>query len=185
MIKTFIGIKIEPTEDLILRFESIKNRFKKSKIEWVNKNNFHITLKYLGETNPKQIQQINDFLLKISKKNKKTIISIADFGVFPKISNPKVFWFGVKNYKDLEKLKIEIDKNINPLGFLSEQKYFKPHLTLGRSKEIEEKKNIINLFNELKNIELQTVKVNTFILYQSLIENNTRIYKPIFEYKLN
>ncbi|MBN2662094.1 MAG: RNA 2',3'-cyclic phosphodiesterase [Bacteroidales bacterium] len=184
MIKTFIGIKIEPSEELILEFNNIKNYFSRNKISWVNPNNFHITLKYLGNTETEKIQQIHKILSEISIQFKKTQVIISEFGVFPKINNPKILWFGIKNFNKISILKSEIDKQIQRLGYLTENKYFNPHLTLGRTKFSNKDVDILQLMNEYKNKKIQTIDVNAFIFYESLLENNTRIYKTLFKYKL-
>lgn len=184
MIKTFIGIKIIPTTMLFDYYSEIKNNLKSQKISWVEPNNFHITLKYLGNTNNDQFLKLDKILQNISKYHCANSINIEGFGVFPNIKNPKVLWFGAKKTKFIHDLFIDIEENLELLNFKKENRKYTPHLTIGRIKKISDIEIIKNYIELFKKKQIQKTEIKSFILYQSLLENNKRLYKPLNEYFL-
>ena len=63
-LRTFIAVKIEPQAELIELIEHLKKIFEKEKIKWVEENNLHLTLKFLGDTSPTQVEEVKNILLK-------------------------------------------------------------------------------------------------------------------------
>ncbi|MFW5756788.1 MAG: 2'-5' RNA ligase family protein, partial [Tangfeifania sp.] len=61
-IRTFIAVKIEPQPALIELLGLLKKTFAHEKIKWVEKNNLHLTLKFLGKTSPVQVEQVKTVL---------------------------------------------------------------------------------------------------------------------------
>jgi len=108
----------------------------------VQKENLHLTMKFLGNLPEDALEDFADNLLALAKK-KKFEIELQGIGDFKK----RVIWIGVtKGSKELA----EIGSRINSLLELHGKK-FSAHLTLARNKFLEhEKANA--LLNELKKI---------------------------------
>jgi 2'-5' RNA ligase len=79
----------------------------------------------------------------------------------------------------LKQLAVEIEEGMVSLGFSREEKAFNPHLTVGRIKFIQNKIAFNILVNEFKNSDIQDVKVSEVIFYQSILNYEGPIYKPI------
>ena len=57
-MRTFIAIKIKPEKELKAFFVNAKRSFLNESIRWVDENNLHLTLRFLGETTNEQVQKI-------------------------------------------------------------------------------------------------------------------------------
>ncbi len=178
MKRTFIAIKILPDKNLLNAYNEIINSFENDKIKWVEPDNFHITLKFLGDTQDIDIQNIAKDL-EIIGRHKEFPISIENFGVFPNIRSPRVFWFGVKNFLPLEKIKNEIDNIVQKYGFATDTKKFKPHLTIARPKFINDRKIIEKFIEKYQNKTIQEAKIDKIIFYESTLTRQGAIYTPI------
>ena len=58
-LRTFIGIDIKPSDDLLGVFYKLKNVLKDDSIKWVDTSTLHLTLLFLGETENNQVNQIS------------------------------------------------------------------------------------------------------------------------------
>jgi 2'-5' RNA ligase len=53
--------------------------------------------------------------------------------VFPGVARPRVFWAGITAEPPLELLQHAVERELAPLGFPTEARAFRPHVTLGRA----------------------------------------------------
>jgi len=67
-IRTFIAIKITPEKRLTELFTNLKNALKSEEIRWVDTNNLHLTLRFLGETSPEQVLETINVLESVELK---------------------------------------------------------------------------------------------------------------------
>src|SRR5213075_2264402 len=60
-------------------------------------------------------------------------LQVTGFGVFPDYHRPHVLWAGVTPDPGLELLQRGVEQAFAPLGFPTEARTFRPHVTLGRA----------------------------------------------------
>ncbi|MCK4420755.1 RNA 2',3'-cyclic phosphodiesterase [candidate division WOR-3 bacterium] len=103
-------------------------------VKWVEKENLHITLKFLGEV--ESSSPIEEILADVGKGVEPFYISLKNLGAFPSESNVRVLWVGVDKGSDVIKdLFRNIEDGLAQLGFQKENKNFTPHITIGRVKK--------------------------------------------------
>jgi len=136
-MRLFIAIEIpEDIKDYIAKIqESIDNTT--NKIRFVNKNQIHLTLKFLGEVQPNNLENVKTSLKKIIFNPFSA--HLDKIGVFPNENYIRVVWIGLNPEEPILELQNNIDKNLMEL--FKKEKDFKPHLTLARVKYIENKEN--------------------------------------------
>ena len=105
-------------------------------------NEFHLTLKFLGEISEKQIENIKNNLKKV--KFKPFDLELTEIGSFPNDKRINILWVGIKPAGRVIELQQEIEKNLD--GF-SKDLRFHPHLTIGRVKFVKDKDGIKRLLN--------------------------------------
>lgn len=99
--------------------------------KWVRTENLHITLKFLGETEPTKLRGIQDALGSIHSPERVTL-DFRGLGFFPNEKRPRVFWVGMEGSGNLKTLAEDIDHKMHKVGFALEDRPFTPHLTLAR-----------------------------------------------------
>ncbi len=144
-------------------------------IKKVEKQNLHLTLKFLEEVNDKKIEEITNVLEKISYN--KFEVSLKNFGFFPNMNFIKVIWIGIeKGREDIIELQRQIDLELEKIGFKKE-KNFEPHLTVARVKSLENKAGFLELIKKLK-FEAG-FSVSNFELMQSFLKPEGPVYEKI------
>lgn len=105
-------------------------------IRWVRREQFHITLKFLGELEQKVIAQVKDALESIKYFSPFTV-ELAHIGAFPNLSSPRVLWLaGEKGSNELGRLARKVDDLLYEEAELErEHKKFQAHMTLARLKD--------------------------------------------------
>ena len=184
MKRTFIAVKIKPEDKLLKTYTKLKNELDNEKIKWVNSDNFHLTLFFLGDTSEEKIEEVKNQLSNIADQYAGFSIRLQGIGVFKNISKPRVLWVGIHQYDILQSLKTLIDKEMTVLGFHPEAREFKPHLTLARIKWINDKQKLSQLLEEYKLEFFQQTEIKELVYYESVLRSTGPIYKPIEKYML-
>ena len=153
-------------------------------VKWVEKQNFHLTLKFLGDVTPLQIENLKRALERISSLPKTFEIGLAGLGAFPAPRNPKVIWTGVHDpQKGLHNLWVEVETECAKQGFPRETRPFSPHLTLGRVRDVKPAPGLGELLPNLKPDRL-IVPVTTFELMRSKLSGYGPAYSCLASFSL-
>ena len=102
-------------------------------IRWVAPEQFHYTLKFLGETPAEKVPGIQEAARRIAAQHAPLSLSLAGLGAFPNLRRPQVLWVGAKEGVPLlMRLAESLEKELAEQGFPPENRRFNPHLTLAR-----------------------------------------------------
>lgn len=154
--------------------------------KWVEQKNIHMTLKFLGDTDPSMIPPITDLLDKMLEGFPPLKLSIFKAGAFPDTSRPSVLWAGVSG--DIEvamKLARSIDRTLfEILEIPRETKSFKPHITFARIKKGFYSKNLAEALDRISEEESLGFISDSVTLYQSTLTKEGPIYRIIRKFDL-
>ncbi|AKG33514.1 RNA 2',3'-cyclic phosphodiesterase [Paenibacillus durus] len=101
--------------------------------KWTHEEDYHITLQFLGDTDPRSIPELVSALKGAARDFRPFTLSLRETGIFGPPSAPRVLWAGVGGETDrLEELHSRIAAATLPLGFRAEERAYKPHVTLAR-----------------------------------------------------
>ena len=182
-MRSFIGINFsgETKEDLgkiqrQLRDHAIKGRFK-------HVDNFHITLKFLGEIESLQAEKIAKKLEEIARTRKSFELKLQDIGQFKGLDRIRTLYIGLGgNIEALKLLNGDIERAMELLGFKKEARAYTPHITMAQDLILELP------FEELKRqldiSSTHTIYVNKIELIKSEQIQYKRVYTPIYGYEL-
>lgn len=184
MKRTFIATKINAGEKLLNTYTKLRNELENEKIKWVDNDNFHVTLFFLGNTSEDQINEIRVQLSNIVDNYSSFLIRLHGLGVFKDFHKPRVLWAGIYEYDTMKEIKENIDKEMLKLGFNPDAREFKPHLTLARIKWIKDKQKLRKLVLDHKDQFFQEVHINEVIYYESILKPEGSEYKPIEKFIL-
>ena len=150
MARIFLALTLE--KDFNDRIIGIKkelkaNLLKDVNISWQRNDRHHLTINFVGEMEPEQISQMNEDLLKINLTGFSRSIDLTAISFFPNESS-QVLSVLVKPDSHLKNLYKEVEKIVVNIGFGSELKEFKPHITLGRFKEKDRPQYEFRIFEE-------------------------------------
>lgn len=133
-MRLFVAIEIP--EDIRARIASLLKEFRaiSPHAKWVRPENLHLTLKFLGETDPSKLVEVQSSLASTCSAQPISI-EFRGLGFFPNARRPRVFWLGIQSSAALANTVAAIDRAVHKLGFPLEDRLFTPHLTLARFNE--------------------------------------------------
>lgn len=189
-MRVFIGIDLDPEiRDKIAGFLEGVRPFA-PEARWVTAESLHITLKFIGEQKPEQVESIKAVLRTIEGKT--SDIRFSDYGFFPSPRSPRVFWIGVHGGPDLAELARMMDTATAELGIPREERAFSPHLTLARGaggsgspnwRKGDGPNSIFSVLQKrltaMGNLEFGTMAAREFVLYQSRLSPKGSTYTKL------
>jgi len=177
--RLFIAVKIKPDQDFLNVFFSLKKELEYEKINWVDINNLHFTLKFLGKTETSEIANITETLEHIAQTTKAFDIKIENLGIFGSRYKPRVIWAGIEKSETLITLGENVLNKLDEIGFKRDRQNFIPHITLGRIKFIQDKVHLKQVIDKNKPQLLQHDQLKSFYLYESILTSEGPQYKVV------
>lgn len=174
-MRLFISISIP--ENLKEDISKIQEELKKQNLfsgKFTEKENLHLTLKFLGEMPEERIDEIDKRLSNISltKFNSR----IGKFGVFSK-ENIRIIWLELNNVENLQKA---IDSSLEDL-FRKEER-FMSHITIARVKSVNNSKKLLKFLEKINmNSEFN---IENFSLMKSELSSKGSKYTQLKKYNL-
>ena len=182
-IRAFIAVDVDEGA-VVAKISAVKKSVEDEniKIKFVEDNNLHLTLKFLGDIEENLIPRIEETLSKVKHSSFK--IELRGVGYFTP-SYPRVLWIGIEEGGEkLNRLAAIIDDALTQLGFKKEGKSFTPHLTIGRIKYVKNRHRLSDKIQVLKDTVLGSFNVENFKLKRSTLTPRGPIYETIREFRL-
>lgn len=184
MKRLFAAVKVQPDENLLQIYQESRKLLKNDTINWVNDYNIHITLKFFGDTPEDDIPAICSILRNAGARHQPFDLSLESVGIFGSSYNPRVIWFGMKKSQPVEKLAEDMLDSLAKSGYPRDDQHFRPHLTIGRVKSVDNKKYFQQIIDRYKQSYLQEVPVTNFELIESKLTPRGPIYTTLETFPL-
>ncbi|MDD4953710.1 MAG: RNA 2',3'-cyclic phosphodiesterase [Candidatus Omnitrophica bacterium] len=154
-------------------------------VKWVQPQNIHLTLKFLGEIDEEKIGRVADIIKAVAENNHPYPLALSCVGAFPNITSPRVIWAGVnKGNEETTRIAKELEEKISAIGIPEEVRPFSSHITIGRTRS---NLNMAKLVQDLKVmagnaglLEL-SCQVNKITLFKSTLTPKGPVYEALKE----
>ena len=183
-IRSFIAIELpgEVKQALTGLQEKLKTAGS-APVRWVDTDNIHLTLKFLGDIDSGITGGITAALEAAARGTHPFSVAVSELGVFPNPSRVQVVWVGLTGELDkLNQLQKRIEDGLIPLGFKAEGRAFTPHLTLARVRDYagpDARQQLGQLIGKTRIDAKCIIKVNSVQLMRSQLTREGPIYTRI------
>ncbi len=180
-IRAFLGVEVEKP-DLISRMVNIQREIEASgaDLKPVERENLHITMRFLGDIPPHLAEQVVAELQMIDFRP--FTASLHGVGVFPKINFPRVIWIGVKKGQgELVQMHRSLEEHLTRLGFHPEREPYTPHITLFRVRSGRGKPQLVEAISQHSDSEIGEFEVRAVQLKRSVLTPRGPIYSNLGE----
>ncbi len=150
--------------------------------KWINPDNLHVTLKFIGEVAPEKEMEIGDALAAVHAQQQ-VIAEFRDVGFFPDTRRPSVAWVGIESPPVLSLLAAEVNRALVPLGIPREEKPFIPHLTIARFKETRLSPVLRAEIEKWKSRKFGTLAASEFHLIESKLKSAGAEYTTLRSFR--
>ncbi|MBI5969434.1 MAG: RNA 2',3'-cyclic phosphodiesterase [Deltaproteobacteria bacterium] len=179
-IRSFIAIEVPQT--LQARMGELQRELKRTEadVKWVRPEGIHLTLKFLGSISLEDIEKLTLAITPVVVAWVPFEMKIFSLGCFPSSRNPRVLWLGVdRGGPEVLSLQKAIENKAAEVGFLSETKPFKPHLTLGRVRSAKGMNPLIQAMEKHKDAEIGSFRVKEVHLFQSELKPSGAVHTKL------
>jgi RNA 2',3'-cyclic 3'-phosphodiesterase len=130
-VRLFVALDLP--EAVRQAFRELISQLKKSSpnARWVRPEGIHVTLKFIGHTDERNLESICAALAPI-RSEQPVEMEFRGLGFFPHERRPRVLWCAVGASANLARLTADIGRALEPLGMAAESREYVPHLTLAR-----------------------------------------------------
>ena len=179
-IRAFIAIELPPP--VISLLEKTQQNFKSAglRAKWVRPKNIHLTLKFLGNIDPGDIDRIGGAMSDAAKNFGSFSLAAGGVGVFPGIKRPRVIWVGLGGQTEsLFAVQRQLEDNLAAIGFAKEKRPYKGHLTLGRFRQAVDPHTISRVIQEHADLKSEDFTADRIILFQSDLKPAGPVYSEL------
>lgn len=135
-------------------------------IRWVPRDQIHLTLRFLGDVQPKEMTRLKEALAAIAFAP--FPLAVQGVGHFPPHGHPRVLWIGLEESRPLLELQQCVETVATGIGIVPEERRFSPHITIARIKD--NASAAVALFEaKHRPLRFPPFTVNEFVLFSSVL----------------
>jgi 2'-5' RNA ligase len=97
---------------------------------WVPTDNFHLTLRFIGEASRLQAEEID--LALATLRGRSFSFALSGLGWFEKAGRASCLWVGVERNADLARLQAKVETALHRIGLPPDRRRFTAHVALAR-----------------------------------------------------
>jgi 2'-5' RNA ligase len=146
-------------------------------IRLVRPEGIHLTLRFLGDTSPAQVETMRPLLAAAAAACPPAEARVAGLGTFPERGSPRVLWLGLDAPPALFELQRACERAARTAGFEREERPFRAHLTLGRWRDRGPRP-------DLPSADLGTTRLGTLVLFESDLRPDGAVYTSRARFRL-
>ncbi len=167
-VRTFIAINLAGSLHKTLSEVIEKFSASKASVKWVEPENAHLTLKFLGNVDEPRLPEVFGACQKAVEGFGPIDLEVRAVGCFPNLNRPRIVWLGIeKGAEQIRRLQQEIETELERIGFPKEDREFKTHLTIGRVKGKQGISRLCQLLEEEKNVFIGSMRAEKVSVMKS------------------
>lgn len=183
-MRLFVAITLDETiKENLISIQELIQKYQPD-VKFVETENIHLTLRFLGEISEDILPRIFE-VLSITNDYHCFEMELRNIGAFPSVKKPRVIWIGCEDRTaTLNKLYQALESGFRAIGLQPDDKGFSAHITLARDKFPKPNNNFEALANKYANKSFGIQMVKQITLFQSTLTSNGPIYTNIRDFKL-
>ncbi|MFB2551392.1 RNA 2',3'-cyclic phosphodiesterase [Ensifer soli] len=130
---------------------------------WIDVENYHITLRFIGDVDGRTADEVVDRLDRIERPE--FPLQLNGIGAFGS-KKPHSVWAGVSAHPEIFALQAEIERICQRLGLAPDPRKFTPHVTLARLRA-SRVEDVVSYLSGRGNFQTPTFTVSRFVLLSS------------------
>lgn len=150
-------------------------------VRWVPPANYHLTLRFIGEVNAPEAEEVDLALAGIRAKPFE--LRLSGLGTFEKAGRVQSLHAVAERTPGLQHLQAKIETALQRAGLPPERRRFAPHVTLART-DLAPLDRLAGFLQAHNLFRTEPVLVEHFVLFSSRLGKEQAVYTPEVEYAL-
>lgn len=177
-MRLFVGVPIPEAIRDRVRGLRWKLSHTGARVKWVEPENLHVTLVFLGEVAGEDEGLLTELLTATITKEPAFELNLLGLGAFPNRHRPKTLWVGIEQgASELQRLHAELASQLESAGlYRAEERPYTPHLTLGRVRTDQDSLLLTKPLDQEREWSAGSMKVTETNLYESQLSSTGPTY---------
>jgi RNA 2',3'-cyclic 3'-phosphodiesterase len=180
MTRTFVAVEIDPA----IRARAVELigvlRAAEADVKWVEAENLHVTLQFLGEVTDDQIAAVCKAVEQGAAETRAFDLEIGGAGAFPNSNRPRTLWIGAKaGAEQMAELHENVALALSELGYQDEERRFQTHLTIGRTRSGKNVAHLGRLIKEHADFPAGPMRVEKATVFSSTLDRGGAQYRVL------
>jgi 2'-5' RNA ligase len=178
-IRTFIAVAL--SKQLKEELSRIQTLLKETAadVKWVEPENLHLTLKFLGAVNQDKIKKIEEALKNDLRSFGPFPLRLERLDAFPNAGAPRVIWVAAsKDSEKLKRLSQVVEDSLVSVKFAKEKRGFKTHITLGRVRSAKNRSALTAAFQTVQT-QPKEMSVDSITIFKSILSSSGPRYESL------
>jgi 2'-5' RNA ligase len=185
MLRSFIAIELPADIQAAIASSTagLQKALPKPLVRWVASKNLHLTLKFLGDVSPANLEQLAEALKVESFRHDKFSLSVGGLGAFPTSRRPRVIWIGLEAPALLSVVQRAVEAVSSRMGYPPEDRPFSPHLTIGRVGQDTSPVDLKRVSSAIEGTtvgQIGTVHVDAIHIFKSDLQPGGSVYTHLY-----
>jgi 2'-5' RNA ligase len=185
MRRMFLAVHVVPEPGLLALCREGMRHFAGEKFRWTPPEQYHITLKFLGEVPEGQLESMCIMMRDTLLRHPQFAFPLQGTGVFGSRYDPRVLWVGATNSPLLIQLAEDILNACALMGFPRERLPLVPHLTLARIAAVRDKQRLSQWVTQHRHLLVQSCRLEQVTLFESVLRPEGAIHLPFAQFPLH
>ncbi|MBU1049342.1 RNA 2',3'-cyclic phosphodiesterase [Candidatus Bipolaricaulota bacterium] len=179
-MRTFLCIPISERHREFLAHTAMRIRsMTHMRASWVPQDNYHITLRFLGDMDPSLIVDLDRCCRDVAARIGPFECTLDRIGAFPSPDRARVIWVGGALSPSFERLAHKLSSGLSELGFPPTKRESVIHATLARIKDRPDPV-LPEVISQLSPIQPLSVVIDRMVLMESTLTAQGSAYTPLF-----
>jgi RNA 2',3'-cyclic 3'-phosphodiesterase len=174
-LRLFVAVDVPEAEKDVVAGAVGPWRERAARGRWTPRENWHVTLKFLGSTWPRLVDWVMETVGRVAANHEVFETAVEGLGAFPSRRRARVLWAGLADVDGrFASLATDLDAAL-AREFREESRPFAPHLTVARFDPP------ASLGDELASEELRgrSFRVDRLVVYRSHLQRPAPRYEPL------
>ena len=180
-IRSFVSVDVDDSR-VLSEIDSVMSSLLSlgGDLKPVERENIHLTLKFLGNVDSSRIADIKSVLGKV--KFSPFQMEIKGAGAFPSLGRMNVIWVGIgEGWTEVQQVYEQTETLLSGLGFKRESRPFSPHITVARVRSGRGREEIAGFLRRLEEKSFGLFTAEKVRLKQSVLSSAGPRYSTVFE----
>ena len=151
-------------------------------IRWVKPVNMHLTIKFLGNVEPSDMEALGRILSDTAANHPIFDLLPQGVGIFPNIRRPRIIWAGIAGQTDvLRSIWKSVEDALVPLGFAADKRPYRGHVTIGRIKTRLDRGRLVTALRTHQDFVSEKFSVKHLVMVKSELRPSGPVYTKLWE----
>lgn len=179
--RTFIAVPLQVDACILQARTHLMEALREERISWTNPEQYHVTLRFIGDTELSVVNEIKNILSREVRVPKRIMLKTDRLASFGPGKRPRVLWLGFEENNFLDRLKLDVDRVLGQCGIPFNDQPFRAHLTLGRVRSLKDLPNYHRTIEEMEQEFSSSVQFNKLVFFRSILGKGGPEYRVLKE----